>query len=103
MQRELLSEADMAASLISGRGTYEHKAQVHPIMVRLPIYTVSKIDALCKHTGKSRAGVMQLLLSVGWEEVTARLDETVLASLVQLDAEALSELLGEDAASQKVL
>lgn len=103
MQTELLSKADRAASLLSGTARVEHKAQTYPVMVRLPIYTVSKIDAVAKHTGKSRAGVMDLLLSVGWDEVTARLDEALLAKLIELDAESLAFLLGEDESSSKVL
>ena len=95
--------ADAVASLIAGTGRIEHKGQVHAVMARLPIYTVSKLDAIANRTGKSRTGAMQLLLSVGWEEVTSRLSEPLLEQLLLADAEAMAKLLDEDKSSQVVL
>lgn len=100
---ELFSQADLAAALMKGQGTMETRAQTVPVMIRMPLYDLAKIDAMVARSGKSRTGIISLLCSIGLEETFSRLDQSDLETFSYLEAEAFSKLTAAEADSQKVL
>lgn len=97
MQRnEDPSKAETVAQLLSGRSTFFEKSQNVQVVAKLPIYHVAKLDAMAKQAGKNRTEMLSILLSTGLDEVLKHVDEAVAEKLLQLEAEAMARLLGED-------
>jgi hypothetical protein len=97
-QQEMLSEADMVAAVVSGRGKRFAKTQTVQVVAKLPIYHVGKLDALAAQAGQTRTETLSMLLGVGLEEVMRRVDQPIAEHLVELEAEALARLMGEGGA-----
>jgi hypothetical protein len=95
-------QLDVAAGVLFGTADALHKAQVVPAMVRLPVYTMAKIDAYARRAGKSRNAVVNLLCEVGLEELASRVPSDLVEELKQLQSNALGELLQEEVDSQRV-
>lgn len=94
-QRNLIPKSVAVAAVLSGQGWAVHKGVTVPVQLRMPIYTLAKIDALAAQSGKRRSGVINMLCEVAIEEVQEHMPQEVAEQLVQLEAEAFSKLAGE--------
>jgi len=95
-QGELIPKAAMLAAIVSGKGEAMARGQTVPVMIRCPIWTLAKIDALAKQSGKSRSGMVNLLCDVGIEAVLEQLSPEVAEQVVTLESEAYSLLTKDD-------
>lgn len=94
-QRNLIPKSVAVAAVLSGQADAMHKGVTVPVQLRMPIYTLAKIDALAAQSGKRRSGVINMLCEVAIEEVQEHMPQEVAEQLVQLEAEAFSKLSGE--------
>ena len=94
-QQELISRAETVAAVVSGRATHSENAVTYQVVFKLPIYVVSRIDAMGVQAGKNRTQMVSMLLAVALDEVSKHVDEPAALRLVQLEAEALGRLMGE--------
>lgn len=94
-QRNLIPKSVAVAAVLSGQAEAMHKGVTVPVQLRMPIYTLAKIDALAAQSGKRRSGVINMLCEVAIEEVQEHMLQEVAEQLVQLEAEAFSKLSGE--------
>lgn len=94
-QRNLIPKSVAVAAVLSGQADAMHKGVTVPVQLRMPIYTLAKIDALAAQSGKRRSGVINMLCEVAIEEVQEHMLQEVAEQLVQLEAEAFSKLSGE--------
>lgn len=94
-QRNLIPKSVAVAAVLSGQADAMHKGVTVPVQLRMPIYTLAKIDALAAQSGKRRSGVINMLCEVAIEEVQEHIPQEVAEQLVQLEAEAFSKLSGE--------
>lgn len=92
MQAELIPKAALAAAVLSGKAEAMHRGQTIAVMLRMPIYTLAKIDAFAAQSGKKRGGVINMLCEVGIEAVQEHMSPEVGEQLVQLESEAWTKL-----------
>lgn len=94
-QRNLIPKSVAVAAVLSGRAEAMHRGQTYPVQLRMPIYTLAKVDALVAQSGKSRSGVINMLTEVALEAVLEQMPLDIAEQLVQFEAQALGKLSGE--------
>lgn len=94
-QRNLIPKSVAVAAVLSGQADATHRGQTVPVQMRIPIYTLAKIDALAAQSGKRRSGVINMLCEVAIEAVQEHMSVEVGEQLVQLEAEAWAKLSSE--------
>ena len=94
-QRNLIPKSVAVAAVLSGQADAMHKGVTVPVQLRIPIYTLAKIDALAAQSGKRRSGVINMLCEVAIEEVQEHMPQEVAEHLLQLEAQSFAKLSGE--------
>ncbi len=84
------SQAEIAASVLSGTATLMTKGELVPITGRVPSWVMSVLDAMATRAGKSRNYVVNIVLAAGLEAVQEHMTEEVRAELSLLSADAMS-------------
>jgi len=91
----VVSAAEMAASVVEGRGKTIEVGSTKVISVRLPVTLAAKIQGLAQKSGRTRNATISTLLEVGLEEVTALLSPETLEELADITSEHYEDLYPE--------
>jgi len=83
------TQAMHIASVLAGKGEISVKAQMLPVMARLPESQVAEIDAMAKLAKKSRSAMVVHLLNASLEAVRNASDKN---TLKLIDKEAFTAL-----------
>jgi len=86
MNTEVISKAELAASVIAKLGKTDTKGEFVSTSVRVPSWVLAELDAMAAHSGQSRSQVINLVLGAGFEAIKVHLDTALLSELEQLSA-----------------
>ena len=87
------TEAQVLASLISGTAKVEVIATQRSISARIDLATLARVDAMAQQAKKSRNEMINMLLSVGCDEVYQHLKGPVIEELQSREMAALQTSL----------
>lgn len=87
------TEAQILASLISGTGKIEVIATQRAISARIDLTTLARVDSMAQQAKKSRNEMINMLLSVGCDEVYQHLKGPVIEELQSREMVALQSSL----------
>jgi predicted DNA-binding protein len=90
---EDVSAADQLAAVVAGTGISASSSVARAISYRVPVSTLSRVDALAAKSGKSRNAMLNLLVNVGLEEVFVRLSQDDFREVQSLEIGLIGGLL----------
>ena len=95
LDEEVISHAQHAAEIIEGRAKTEYVGSTKVISVRLPLILEAEIQAFAHKSGRTRNGMISILLEVGMEEVRKHLSDETAEEVQLLMNERLADLSAE--------
>jgi predicted DNA-binding protein len=90
-----VSSAEFLAGLVSGTASGKSNGYVKAISFRVSVSSLARVDALAGKAKKSRNAMLNLLLSVGLEEVFDRIDQDVFEEIQSREIHAIQTFMDE--------
>jgi predicted DNA-binding protein len=97
MNENEVTQAEITASIIEGKGNASYIGATKVISLRLPLFLEAEIQAFAHKSGKTRNGMVAMLLKTGIEQVKQHLSDEVLEEIQELMQERLADGLAEGA------
>ena len=97
MNENEVTQAEITASIIEGKGNSSYIGATKVISLRLPVFLEAEIQAFAHKSGKTRNGMVAMLLQTGIEQVKQHLSDEVLEEIQGLMQERLADGLAEGA------
>lgn len=91
MNENEVTQAEITASIIEGKGNASYIGATKVISLRLPVFLEAEIQAFAHKSGKTRNGMVAMLLQTGIEQVKQHLSEEALAEIELLMQERLAD------------
>ena len=97
MNENEVTQAEITASIIEGKGNASYIGATKVISLRLPVFLEAEIQAFAHKSGKTRNGMVAMLLQTGIEQVKQHLSEEALDEIQLLMQERLNDVFAEGA------
>lgn len=91
MNENEVTQAEITASIIEGKGNASYLGATKVISLRLPVFLEAEVQAFAHKSGKTRNGMVAMLLQTGIEQVKQHLSEEALAEIELLMQERLAD------------
>lgn len=95
MSKNEVTQAEITASIIEGRGESTWVGATKVISLRLPITLEAELQAFAHKSGKTRNGMAAMLLESGMEQVKQHLSDEAIAEIRLLMNERLADEFAE--------
>ncbi len=95
MNENEVTQAEITASIIEGKGNASYIGATKVISLRLPVFLEAEIQAFAHKSGKTRNGMVAMLLQTGIEQVKQHLSEEALAEIELLMQERLADCFAD--------
>ena len=95
MNENEISQAEITASIIEGTGKSSYHGATKVISLRLPVFLEAEIQAFAHKSGKTRNGMVAMLLQTGIEHVKQHLSSDALEEIDLLMQERLNDFFVE--------
>lgn len=95
MSQNEVTRAEITASIIEGRGQRSYVGATKVISVRLPSLLEAEVQAFAHKSGKTRNGMVAMLLEAGIEQVKQHLSDDAIEEIKELMIERMSDSADE--------
>lgn len=95
MSQNEVTQAEITASIIEGKGQSIYAGATKVISLRLPVQLEAELQAFAHKSGKTRNGIAAMLLESGMEQVKQHLSDAAIAEIRELMNERLADEFAE--------